>query len=140
MTEQIEQIAHLRTLLAAATPGPWEWCHEFSVAGDVVNEDMAYLMARSVDEEVTDWIKVENAALIAEGLAVLPALLDVAEAAPSQHYRHPISSWICVCGREWPCKLGSALDALASANPQKCGYEIADHFTEEQFKDVRLAD
>jgi hypothetical protein len=69
----MSQLDHLRQLLAAATPGPWEHWPGHGESPDVVKSDTGMW--------ATIGYAPNTAALIAAAVNALPALLRVAEAA-----------------------------------------------------------
>lgn len=108
-------IERIRGELAAATPGPWGidtepgFEHHVRTAGTSTTTPM-WEKDRGVP--VADCALNEDATLIANAPTYLAALLDVAEQVPRLHFQRPTNPFWCICGREWPCKLDAAFDAL----------------------------
>lgn len=77
-------LAALRELLDAATPGPWEWRPKMrdSEVRDLVHIHDPRLHPTNVLKTTEDWPPTEaDAALIAAAVTALPALLDRVERA-----------------------------------------------------------
>lgn len=110
-------ITHLRTLLAAATPGPWCWDDD----GDMLRTESGDTVAlASPVGNVNSSICIEHddAALIVASVNSLPALLAVVEAAVAMVDKALMDTRLDVPGltsRDVLEKLGPAVHALTGA-------------------------
>lgn len=132
----------LRTLLKAATPGPWEADARVGVVA-VYSGTRRYCIEAGDGQEVyrrTGWTDdsgawnvdprwVVDATLIVAAVNALPALLDVVDAARSldgyhyatqriSHQNEPTDPYCGECDNDWPCprrRLDEALERLETA-------------------------
>lgn len=133
MNSAANALAELRSLLAAATPGPWRWYWSQNRAF-VESDTRTVVEVFDADPEVHGGIEHEaDAALIVAAVNALPALIAVAEAAEEfafcndgPCFDHETRTWrTCVTVGQDPicdgCKLSAALTALHTNAAQDAG-------------------